>query len=191
MVKKTPFNNASPNNENMDAVDFIANVLREHGRELEKLTDELRPVIKRLGGKGELVTALEKVEKRIGNLDDDVKNMVASKSTTYPPTAKTTAIEDTEVPPHDSAVANLTYGPPVVVKCKEWADFKTMSTEATTVWFTFRETDQVFEADALKNGKIIAYVGKIPDIAPLLKAWLSSQTKVPEDRTIEGTLVKA
>ena len=169
---------------------FIANVLKEHGKELEKLTNEIRQAAKRRGEKGEACSTLERVEEKINKLQYDVRQLTASTSTAPTPAAVTTEPNNNERPKGTSADAQQIRGSKIVVKCNAWEDFQTISAEAESVWFTFMETDKVFEADALKTGQIIAYVGKLPNITPLLKAWLSSQIKVPPERVIEGTIVK-
>ena len=75
-----------------------------------------------------------------------------------------------------------------VVKCASWTDFEGYAKGAQQVVFAIRESDKVFEADAIKGNQIIAYIGKIPDVNELLKVWLSN--KLGSAYTYEGTITK-
>jgi hypothetical protein len=77
---------------------------------------------------------------------------------------------------------------PVIVKCKQWEDFKTLAVGAETVSFLFREADKTFQADALKAGKVLTYNGEFPRDVNLLKIWLSRELGVAENKVFEGVL---
>ncbi len=80
------------------------------------------------------------------------------------------------------------HGPPLIVKCKQWEDFKTLASNADTVSYQFKETEKSFQADALKNGKVLTYTGEFPQNARLLKIWLSKELEVTEEKIFEGIL---
>ena len=79
-------------------------------------------------------------------------------------------------------------GPPVIVRCKQWNDFKTLAKGADTVSFLFRETEKGFQADALKNGRVLTYSGDLPENAKLLKLWLARELNIEEGKIFEGIL---
>lgn len=79
-------------------------------------------------------------------------------------------------------------GPPVIVRCKQWNDFKLNARNAKAVSYLFRVEEGVFQADALKNGMIYTYSGEIPQTDMLLKIWLSRELNVKEERIFEGVL---
>jgi len=39
----------------------------------------------------------------------------------------------------------------------------------------YKETDRSFQADALKNGRVITYSGELPKDNELLRIWLSKE----------------
>jgi aspartate/tyrosine/aromatic aminotransferase len=79
-------------------------------------------------------------------------------------------------------------GQPVMIRCKRWEEFKALAAGAEMVSFLFKETEKAFQADALKEGSVLAYSGEIPRDANLLKFWLSKELGVPEEKVFEGIL---
>jgi len=155
--------------EALEAIDFIVNVLKEHEKDLDKLIHQLAVITESLGETGELTTKIEKVEERLSTIQNEVTNLIKYLSTpketpTYPP------------------------GPPVTVKCKQWQDFKTLATGAETLSYQLQETEKTFQADALKNGKVLTYTGQLPQNTHLLKTWLSKELNTPEEKIFEGVL---
>ena len=79
-------------------------------------------------------------------------------------------------------------GPPVIVRCKRWDDFKKLAAGADTVSFLLRETEKGFQADALKNGRVLTFSGEMPEDGQLLRFWLATQLNVEESQIFEGIL---
>lgn len=77
---------------------------------------------------------------------------------------------------------------PIVMKCKNWEEFLNCADLAQKVSVTFRESDKMFEADALKGNQIVAYVGPMPDVALLLKEYLRTNLSVASENVFEGKL---
>jgi len=77
---------------------------------------------------------------------------------------------------------------PVVVRYKNWEDFKSNVQNAKAISFLLREEEGVFQADALKEDMICTYSGELPKMSALLKLWLSRELKVDEERIFEGVL---
>lgn len=155
--------------EALEAVDFIINVLKEHEKDLDHLINELGGITEQLGASGELGEKIEKVEERLLTIQNEVSNLIKFVS---PP-------REAPAPPPSS---------PVVVRCKRWEDFKALSSGAQTVSFLHKEEEKIFQADALKGGRVITYSGSFPRDAKLLKIWLSRELNVAEERIFEGVL---
>jgi cob(I)alamin adenosyltransferase len=61
--------------ETLVALDFIANVLRQHEKDLDRLINELSIVIQQLGDSGKLSDKMEKIEEEIINLQREITNL--------------------------------------------------------------------------------------------------------------------
>ena len=155
--------------EAFEALDFIINVLKEHEKDLDRLVAELSKTTEKLGGTGELSEKIEKVEERLSTIQTEISNLINYMSTS----------RDHPAHPH---------GPAIIVRCKKWEDFKTLSANAETVSFLFKETERTFQIDALKEGKVLTYSGEFPQDTRIFKIWISRELKIPEERILEGAL---
>jgi len=155
--------------EALEALDFIISVLKEHEKDLDRLIGELDEVTTRFGQTGEASGKIEAVEGRLSSLQTEVSNLIKFISS-----------------PREARV--YAHGPPVIVKCKQWEDFKVLATDAETVSFLFREAEKTFQADALKGGRVLTYSGEFPRDTKLLKIWLARELNVAEDNVFEGVL---
>ena len=160
-------------NEALEALDFIINVLKEHEKDLDRLISQLGIITESLGETGEITGKFENIEDRISTLQGEITNLIKYLGTpkeatpsAYSPSQKTAAVS---------------------VKCKQWEDFKNMAADAETVSFLFKEEDNSFQANALKNGRIVSYTGEFPQNTSLLKLWLSKELAVAENEVFEGT----
>ena len=79
-------------------------------------------------------------------------------------------------------------GPPVIIRCRQWEDFRTLASGAETVSFLYKETDRSFQTDALKNGRVITYSGELPKDNELLRVWLSKELGIDAKKIFEGVL---
>ena len=175
MVKRSP-----SKDEALEALDFIINVLREHEKDLDRLIGELGTITSSMGKTGEMADKIEKVEDRLSTLQNEITGLIGILSTS----PRTTPIpQPTAVNQHQAL-----RGPPVIVRCKQWDDFKTLSKGADTVSFLFRETEKGFQADALKEGRVLTYSGDLPKDARLLKLWLARELEMKEESIFEGIL---
>jgi len=169
--------------EALEALDFIVNVLKEHEKDLDRLISELGTVTEALGETGELSIKVEKVEERISGLQNEINGLVNYLSASPRETPVLTSEQKTEV-----LQASFMHGPPVILRCKQWDDFKTLAFQAQTLSFMYKEADKTFQADALKGNQIITYSGELPKLTALLKMWLSKQLEIPEQKILEGVL---
>ena len=154
-------------NEALEALDFIINVLKEHEKDLDRLVSQLGIITESLGETGEITGKIEKIEDRITTLQGEITNLIKYLATPKGSTA-------------------YTQGTPVNVKCKQWEDFKNLAAGAETVSYLLKEADNSFQADALKNGRIVSYTGEFPPNSTLLKLWLSKELNVTEEVVFEG-----
>jgi hypothetical protein len=183
MSKKTP-----SRDEALEAIDFIVNVLKEHEKDLDRLINELGTITVRMGDTGELSGKVEKVEERLTTLQNEIANLITYLSTSHnapPVSAPQLQIHEQSKEPVQTREMR---GPPVILRCKQWEDFQTLSSQAQTVSFLYREAEKTFQVDALNNGQIITYSGELPKFTSLLKTWLSRQLGVEEKRILEGIL---
>ena len=157
------------NNDALEAVDFIINVLKEHEKDLDRLINQLGTITESLGETGEITIKIEKIEDRITNLQDEITNLIKHLNA-----------------PRD--VPSYTRGAAVTIKCRQWEDFKNIAAGAETVSYIFKDTEKIFEADAVVNGKIVSYTGELPKDTQLLKLWLSKELAVDEKDVFEGVL---
>lgn len=155
--------------EALEALDFIISVLKEHEQDLDRLIGELDDVTKRFGKTGEVSGKFDAVEGRLSGLQTEVSDLI--KFISSPREARTHV-----------------HGPPVIVKCKQWEDFKVLATGAETVSFLFKEAEKTFQADALKGGRVLTYSGEFPRDTRLLKIWLARELNVAADSVFEGVL---
>lgn len=156
-------------NEALEALDFIINVLKEHEKDLDRLITELSKITGQIGETGEISSKIESVEIRLSTIQAEISKLIKFISTPrQPPT--------------------YVRGPPVIVRCKQWEDFKVLASDSETVSFLFKEAERAFQADALKEGRVLTYSGEFPRDVKLLKIWLSKELKVPEEKIFEGVL---
>jgi len=181
MAKKPP-----SKDEALEALDFIINVLREHEKDLDRLIGELGTITSSVGKTGEMADKIEKVEERLSTLQNEITGLIGMLSTS-PRTTAVTPIPTTTIAAVPTPMSSPK-GPPVIVRCKQWEDFKTLAKGADTVSFLFRETEKGFQADALKNGRVLTYSGELPKDAKLLKLWLARELSVEEGNIFEGIL---
>ena len=80
------------------------------------------------------------------------------------------------------------YPPSLTIRYTEWEDFKTQSTNAKLVSFLVEEKEKVFQIYALKEGRVLAYSGKFPQYAKLLRSWLSRELSTQKENIVEGVL---
>lgn len=177
--------------EAFEALDFIVNVLKEHEKDLDKLINELGTITEQMGDTGVLSGKVEKVEERLGTLQDEIANLISRLSTS----PREISSQPRQNPLtmnnfHDDipTQSRNSHGPPVILRCKQWEDFQILAFQAQTMSFMYKETEKTFQVDALKDNQIITYSGELPKYASLLKVWLARQLDIPEKKVLEGIL---
>src|SRR3990170_3015339 len=156
-------------NDSLEALDFIISVLKEHEKDLDRLIGELGKVTSKLGTGGEMNAKVEPVEERLASIQSEVASLIK------------------ELAGPKEHLPSLR-GPPVIVRCKQWDDFKALALGAETVSFLMKEAEKNFQADALKEGRVLTYNGEFPRDTKLLKFWLARELNVAEEKVFEGVL---
>ena len=160
--------------EALEALDFIINVLKEHEKDLDRLINELGKTSEKFGETGALSTKIESVEERLSSLQTEISNLISFISSSQ------------REKPAEKVI--LPHGAPLIVRCKQWEEFKVLASGAETVSFLFKETERAFQVDALKEGKVVTYSGEFPQDTKLLRIWLSRELGIGEEKIFEGAL---
>lgn len=181
----------------LEALDFIISVLKEHEKDLDRLINELGIITEKLDDKGEHSQKIERVENRLSLIQTELTELIKFLSTAgeKPPAALVQAQTQAQAQAHaetevktETARTAFTRGPPVIVRCKQWEDFKLLAQGADTVSFLHKDTEKSFQADALKDGRVLTFNGPLPDGAKLLKTWLARELSTADGRIFEGVL---
>jgi DNA repair exonuclease SbcCD ATPase subunit len=180
--------NPKRKDEALEAIDFIVSVLKQHEKDLDRLIAQLAKITDQLTKKGELPTRIEAMEQQLSSLQTEINSLIQALSATkeIPPTPEPTPPpKQAEQPTPQPAYQR---GPPVIVRCKKWQDFKTLAQKAETVSFLYKETEKTFQADALKQNRVYTYNGETPKDSVLLKSWLARELQIAEEKVFEGVL---
>jgi hypothetical protein len=121
---------------------------------------------------GEVAEKFEIAKRRLSDIRREISSVVES-------------IPASDAAP--SAQASVV-GPPVIIRCKNWEDFRVQALGAENVSFLYREEDKSFQVDAVKGGRIYTYSGQLPSGAALLRNWLSKELGTDGSRVLEGIL---
>ena len=179
----------------LEALDFIINVLKEHEKDLDRLINELGVITEKIGDKGEYTEKIERVEERLSLIQNELTELIKFLSLPggKPPAALAQAQAQAQAQMQAQAkteTAQMAYtrGPPVIVRCKQWEDFKLLASEADTISFLYKDAEKTFQADALKMGRVLTFNGALPESPRMLKAWLAHELGTSETKIFEGVL---
>ncbi len=186
---------SSRKDEALEAIDFIINVLKQHEKDLDRLISQLGKVTNQITKKGELPTRMETMEQQLSTLQTEINSLIELLSTRKeepqkptPAPTPTSMPQPQPQPTTEPTKPTVTQGPPVIVRCKQWQDFKTLAQNAETVSFLYKETEKTFQADALKQNRVYTFNGDTPKNGALIKAWLAKELKITEENVFEGVL---
>ena len=182
MPKKELFESSNPDN-----FDFILNSLKRNSDDLNTLLNEVRNIADRIGDVCELTT-FKRFEEKINSMQNDIRNLAKASSTHFQETQSSQSNADLNNLPRNSPETFEERSMPVILRFKKWDEFQAFASQPKTVSFSYRESDKAFEVDAVKNNQLLAYVGDIPDLSLLLKAFLSRQLALSGEKMFEGTL---
>jgi len=180
--------------ENQESYDSIVNSLKQKSENLKLLLNQMGTMKSQNGIRYDLTT-LKTIEERMNFLQNDITNIVKS---SRPLTSKPQNSTFVSIPPKEPKDNGIDFlrdiearNSTMILRFKNWEDFQVFASQPQAVCFTYRESDKIFEADALKSNQIAVYIGGIPKTMDLLRLWLSSRLELPEKRVFEGTLTKA
>jgi hypothetical protein len=149
-----------------EALNTILTALKKIESQLEKI----------LGG-GELTDedrqSLEDIRVKLSNIEGKLSRVLGSYSSGMETSKK---------------IMEYARGPPLIIRCKHWEDFKAQATGSEAISFLYKPEDRTFQVDALKNGRIYTFSGPIPSDVALLKSWLARALNTDESKVLEGVL---
>lgn len=185
----TALNKKPSKDDALEALDFIINVLKEHEKDLDRLINELGVITEKIGDKGENSEKIERVENRLSLIQTELTELIKFLSVPgeKPPAALAKAQAEVQAKTETTQPA-FARGPPVIVRCRQWEDFRLLAQGADTVSFLYKDAEKSFQADALKNGRVLTFNGVLPESVRLLKTWLARELGTAEGRIFEGVL---
>jgi hypothetical protein len=145
---------------------------RVHGKGMGDVIELLQRFIKDSGAGAEFDQKARDIQARFSLIQSDVSGLISSLSSSPIPDSK-----EERLP-----------GPPVIIRCKQWEDFRAQALNASTVSFLHRDEEKGFQADALKGGRVYTFGGQLPSNVTLLRTWLSNELRVEKDKVMEGIL---
>ena len=156
-----------------EMLDLILNNLREFEVDFRRLIGQFQKISDSSQLSEDMAEKFEDAKKRLLSVQRGISNVMES----LPDSAPTAA-----------SVATSVMGPPVIIRCKNWEDFKLQASSADNISFLYREEEKTFQADAVKGSRVYTYSGQLPNGASLLKIWLSSELGTGESQVSEGVL---
>jgi hypothetical protein len=183
--------NPSSKDRSFEALDFIINVLKEHEQTLDKSIQELATVTEQRESSSIPEAKIEKIEQKLDGLQKEVAKLIgylttqsknpSASSSSLEPTTKTTPTVSPPILPGVSSV---------VLNCSQWGDFHLLAMHSQTLFFSIKENEKIFQAEAVKGNQIITYTGVLPSFSSLLGVWLSQQLSIMRQNVFEGSLEK-
>ena len=142
---------------------------------LKKIESQLKKILEGEKLSDESHQSLEDIRVNLSNMEDKLSRILGSSSNNIEQKTK-------------KVVHEYARGPPLIVRCKNWEDFKAQAAGPEAISFLYRPEDKAFQVDALKNGRIYTFSGPIPSDVTLLKCWLAKLLNADESRVVEGVL---
>ncbi len=177
-------------NDDPASYEMIMSSLKENNDDLNTLLNEVRTISDRIGDVCELTT-FKRLEEKLLALQNSIAEFTKASQPARNQITETTSQTEQAEPQNPPSGYPEIKNQPMVVKCNKWEEFQNYAKNAETVSFTYRETDRLFEADAVKENQIIAFIGEMPRPDQLLKMWLSGRLGTLEKNVFEGTITKA
>lgn len=114
---------------------------------------------------------VENIKKRLFNIQSQITNMLSNSSSANNLASTVSAI-----------------GPPIIIRCKHWEEFKQQASNAKGLSFLCKEEEKTFQVDAIKDNRIYTYSGQMPEPKNMLKTWLSNELNIEIKNVLEGVL---
>jgi len=155
-----------------ETLDLILNNLREFERDFQRLIGEFQKIGDNSNLSEDMAEKFKDAKKRLLSVQKDISNVVESLPASAPTISPTTSV----------------MGPPIIIRCKNWIDFKLQASKADNISFLYREEEKAFQVDAVKGSRVYTYSGQLPNGEGLLRTWLSSELGTKESQVSEGVL---
>ena len=155
-----------------DNLDLISNNLREFEKDFKRLIGQFQKIGDSSRLRGDMAEKFEDAKKRLMSVQKEISNVV-------------------ECLPASAPMPNITttvLGPPIIIRCKNWEDFKLQASNADSVSFLYKDEERAFQVDAVRGNRVFTYSGQLPNGAMLLKTWLSREVGTRESQVSEGVL---
>jgi hypothetical protein len=162
-------------NMSEEPLNRVITALQEYNEYLGGLVSKLNNIIEKLNeldGTQEWGGKIEKAEERLCAIEAKLSKFVDQFS-----------LQASSI---DSCAPSMSA--PALIRCKNWEDFKTQSTNARLVSFLFQKEEGTVQVYSLKEGRILIYIGEFPQQTKLLRSWLSSELGTPGEKVVEGVL---
>jgi hypothetical protein len=183
--------NSGSRDRSLEALDFIINVLKEHEQALDKSIQELETVTNQRASSGASEAKIEKIEQKLEGLQREVTKLVGSLSNIPKTLSAPLSQQDLTTKVAPALSPPISQGTPaVVLNCKQWEDFQLLAIHSQTIFYSIKESDRVFQVEAIKGNQIITYSGQLPGFSPILHVWLSQQLNIIEQNLFEGSIEK-
>jgi hypothetical protein len=160
----------SPSDKSDEYLSFMTSFM-QHSKGLGDVIARLRKAFGN-SSSNEKSNKIKDIEKRYSAIQVDILSLINSTSSSPTPSGRD---EDFR-------------GPPVIIRCRQWEDFKAQATNANTVSFLYKSEERSFQVDALKEGRVYTFSGQLPNDPHLLRIWLSKELNVEESKVLEGIL---
>ena len=182
--------NSDSKDKSLEALDFLINVLKEHEQNLDKSIDQLATVAEQLGNTDALMGKMMAVEEKINDFQKEVTRLIGYVLNAPKNALPVKAMEQESRVQATSALplAVVQGEPSVILRCKQWGDFQVLAMHAQTLFFSYKEDEKIFQADALRGNQLITYTGALPNFSMILKTWLSFRLDIAELNIFEGSL---
>ncbi len=184
--------NPGSKDKSLETLDFIINVLKEHEKNLDNDIDELTTVADQIGNtKDGIKDKVEELEEKVSSLQKELFNLLqcisnAPKNSLLS-TEKERSLQFQAAPAIVSSAFSERFK---ILRCIQWEDFQLLAIKAQTLTFSCKETEKIFQVDALKGNQIITYEGVTPSFSTIVKEWLCLKLDVKEENILEGFLDK-
>jgi hypothetical protein len=155
-----------------ETLDLILNNLREFERDFQRLIGQFQKISDSSNLSEDMTEKFKDAKKRLLSVQRDISNVVESLPASAPTISATTSV----------------MGPPIIIRCKNWIDFKLQASKADNISFLYREEEKAFQVDAVKGSRVYTYSGQLPNGEGLLRTWLSSELGTKESQVSEGVL---
>jgi hypothetical protein len=155
-----------------ETLDLILNNLREFERDFKRLIGQFQKIGDSSSLHGDMADKFNDAKNRLLSVQKEISNVVESiPASATVPTVMTTVV-----------------GPPIIIRCKNWEDFKRQASNADSVSFLYKDEEKAFQVDAVKGTRVFTYSGQLPNGAMLLRTWLSKEVGTGETHVSEGVL---